>query len=76
MPRYLIVAQDGRIAGIATCPPEQAEIQAGPGETVIESDVGSITGHHVVDGQVVAYTQDELIANAQPTWIDPFTPGS
>jgi len=56
MNRYVIFDGTGEILRVVRCEEEQADIQAGPGEFLVESGVGDWDTHQVVDGVVVAYS--------------------
>lgn len=48
----------GEIVRSVTCPADIAELQAGEGEAFLEGEASELT-HYVVDGELVAYTEEE-----------------
>lgn len=56
MIRYVVHDQTGRIVLFGVCKDEDVDLQAGPGTTALQSDVGHPLTHKVVAGAVVEYT--------------------
>lgn len=57
--------ESGEISRSVTCPPDMLELQAGPGELVLEG-AGNDSTHYVVDGALAAYTAEEKSRKSQP----------
>ena len=54
---YIIYDTTGKILRSGTCPPEDIDIQAGPGETAMQIDNQiDINNHIVVNGVITPYT--------------------